>query len=112
MELPKSQKKIARELISETLQRECKAFMEEVERWMKHLNQEKETSHNNYLTLYKKVETFDKHIAQRYDDLRSGDYLIIISSLLHENILIQEDINKLSDEVQLEILKLRNFFFC
>ena len=110
MELPKSQKKIARELISEALRRECKMFMEEVNKWMNHLTQEKETSHNNYLTLYEKVKNFDKHIAQRYDDLTSRNYLIIIASLLFENVLIQEDINNFSNEVQQEILKLKDFF--
>ena len=54
MELSKSQKVIARQLISEALQRECKTFLEEVKDILPLRDQ---TPHEVYLNLKKKSLT-------------------------------------------------------
>ena len=63
--LSKSQKRIARELIESSLQKECAKFLDKIEKFVS--NRNNKTPHEAYLALYKKVKSFDKHIAKRYN---------------------------------------------
>ncbi|MDR1259448.1 MAG: hypothetical protein LBK65_09270 [Tannerellaceae bacterium] len=58
LELSKSQKKIARELIENSLQIECGRFLEEIEISISKRGQESKSPHEAYLNLYKKVKSF------------------------------------------------------
>lgn len=103
LELPKSQKKIARELIQMSLQKECSVFLEKINMSVNR-SQEGKSPHEAYLNLYKKVESFDKHIARRYDDLRGSKYFMIIVGLLLDEILVQEDLNRFDEDVKERLL--------
>ena len=102
IELSKSQKKIARELIDSSLQKECALFLEKIEQSAS--NQNKKSPHEDYLALYKKVNAFDKHIAKRYDDLRGSNYFIIIVGLFLDEVLTMEDLNLFDEDMRGKIL--------
>lgn len=110
MELSKNQKKIARMLIDEAMQRECQLFLENI-RSLLDKAAEDETPHSKYLKLYKKVDTFDNYLAQQYDRLSGSRYLLTIVALFNDNILTEEDIAKFDKNTQIEIFKLKNTLF-
>lgn len=99
IELPESQKKIARELIEKSLQIECTQFIEETETLIDKQKREGKSAHEIYLNLYKKTRMFDKHIARRYDDMSGSRYVITLLGLIHDKILIQEDIDRFDEDV-------------
>ncbi|MDL2282325.1 hypothetical protein LJC44_04340 [Parabacteroides sp. OttesenSCG-928-G06] len=104
LELSKSQKKIARELIGDSLQKECGRFIEEVKVFIPNQEQESKNPHEIYLNLYKKVKSFDKHIARRYDDLRGTTYYRILVGLLLDEIITSEDLNRFDEEMKNRLL--------
>jgi len=104
MELSKSQKKVARQLINEALQRECKTFLEEVK---EKLPQKDQTPHEAYLQLFKKVNDFDKYIAKQYDGLTGSYYFIAVLNLYYNNVLTEDDINLFDEEVRLKLMEMK-----
>lgn len=71
-ELTKSEKRKCRELIQLGLNRECAKFVEQI----RNLSQTtSEDPHAQYIAIYRKTRTFDKHVAWRYDDMRGSKYL-------------------------------------
>jgi len=110
MELTKSQKKIARELISTGLQRECKTFLEKIETFMQNPRYKADNPHEVYLKLYKKVAAFDKHIARRYNGMIGSRYYITVLSLFVDKVLSLEDIAAFDEETQNGLIKLAKTF--
>ena len=104
IELSKSQIKIARELIQKSLQIECSRFIEEMEMLIDKQKLEGKSAHEIYLKLYKKTQTFDKHIARRYDNLRGSTYFLVLLGLVQDRILSQEDLNRFDEDVRRELL--------
>ena len=104
IELNKKEKKLARELIQKSLQIECAMFIEETEALIDKHKREGKTSHEIYLKLYEKTQTFDKHIARRYDYLRGSTYFLVLLGLVNDKILSQEDINRFDEDVRRELL--------
>lgn len=110
IELSKSQKKIAREVIHEGLNIECKTFLDKTEKWMKEPYRPEDTPHSKYLKLFEEIGKFDEQIAFRYDRLSSSKYLITVACLIFEKTLPEETVMRFSEEVQREISKLINIY--
>ncbi len=104
LELSKNQKNIARELIENSLQMECARFLEEIEKSILNREQECKSPHETYLNLHKKVRSFDKHIARRYDDLRGSRYFMVLVGLLLDEILVPEDLSRFDEEMKERLL--------
>ena len=104
-ELPKSQKKIARELINTGLKRECKKFMEGIQKFLQKSDIDLENSHGLYLNIYKKVDKFDNHIARRYNDMTGSKYFDTVLGLYFDKILTEKDIELFDEEVQKELTR-------
>ena len=107
IELAKSQKKIARELIDLGLQRECQSFKTEIKQFTDNSEWETGNPHEMYLKLYKIVKTFDKHIARRYDDIRGSQYFNIVLDLFYNEILMPEDIASFDVEIQNKLVSIK-----
>lgn len=108
MELSKSDKKAAREIIEKGLQQEfasgLQQFSDILDKWDKNA-----PNHRNvYHQVYKSVKDFDKHIASRYDGMRGSDYLFIIAAQLSEAIINDEDLINLSPEAKNTIKRMSN----
>ena len=107
IELSKKDKKVARELIDKGLQIEfangLAAAAKIIEKW------KAEKDHSaSYLSLYKHVTDFDKHIARRYDCMTGSKYLDIIIDQMNDGILTFGDLKDFSVEVQAFIIKIQN----
>jgi len=110
IELTKSQKKICRELIDLGLQRECQSFKNEIEKFTGSSEWKEGKPQELYHKLYKKVITFDKHIARRYDGLTGSHYFSTVLDLFYNEILTPEDIARFDVEVQNELVRIKNFY--
>lgn len=110
MELPKGQKKTARLLINEALQRECSKHLQKVTQLLQDANNEGATPHETYLKLFGEVYDFDKHIARRYDNMSGSRYFPTVLDLFRSNILTLEDISQFSEEVQQEMVRLKRLY--
>lgn len=87
-ELTKSEKRKCRELIQLGLNRECAKFVEQI----RNLSQTtSEDPHAQYIAIYRKTRTFDKHVAWRYDDMRGSKYLPTVASLLADKVIREDE---------------------
>ena len=89
VELDKSQKKIARTLISRALERECCTFLAK------------------YLEIYKSIQTFDKDISRQYDGLNGSRYALTVFSLFYNGILTEKDLSEFDDRTREAFLEHR-----
>ncbi|MDH6535439.1 hypothetical protein M2101_002122 [Parabacteroides sp. PM5-20] len=56
------------------------------------------------MNLYKKIKSFDKHIAKRYNDLRGSTYYMVLVGLLLDEIITPEDLNRFDEEMTERLL--------
>ena len=110
IELAKSQKKIARELIDLGLQLECKLFTDKITKFTNSSEWKIGNPHENYIKLYQKVVSFDKHIAKRYNNVTGSHYFMTVWGLFYDDVLTTEDISRFDIEVQNELLRLKSTF--
>ena len=91
VELDKSQKKIARTLISRALERECCTFLAKLKRLLQ--DEKAQSCHEKYLEIYKSIQTFDKDISRQYDGLNGSRYALTVFSLFYNGILTEKHMN-------------------
>jgi len=84
--------------------KECSQFLEEIEKSVSNRVGEEKSPHEAYLDLYKKVKTFDKYIARRYDDLRGSRYFTVLMGLILDEVLTQEDLSRFDEEMREKLL--------
>ena len=107
MELSKSDKKAAREIIDKGLQKDF-ARMLEGARLI--LNDQLINGHGNmetYHLLYNHVQTADKHIADTYDAIRPSWYVDILALQLHSGLISEQDLELLTQDVKAAIKSLQ-----
>lgn len=104
IELTKSQKKIARELIDYSLQKDCAGFLGEVEAFMNNRDREGKSPHKLYLDLFRKVDSFDSFVARRYDNVRGSTYFSTLVGLLIDKVLVEEDLAPFDEEMRQKLL--------
>ncbi|MCQ2256351.1 MAG: hypothetical protein MJZ29_12735 [Bacteroidaceae bacterium] len=119
IELTKSDKRLCRELIHVGLERECRKFVEDVQKItskpipLAELNasyQEESGGavegpwHKQYIKIFNKVRSFDKHVARRYDGITGGHYLDAVLALYCDDLVTDDEISRFSEKVE-EFLK-------
>ena len=109
VELDKSQKKIARALISCALERECSAFLTKLQRQLRQ-NEKAQSCHERYLDVYKSVRAFDKYISRQYDDLTGSSYALAVFSLFYNGILTEKDLSEFDDRTREAFLEHRRLW--
>lgn len=106
--LTKAQKKTARALIDIALERDCAALIDEVSCLaQKPLDKVEKPNHARYIELYKVIESFDKHLADRYDGITGSKYLDTVSFLLAEGSLTDEDLTVCDETMKSELLRVK-----
>lgn len=107
-ELTKAQKKAARSLIDLALERECAKLVDKVSSLAhKPLDKVEKPNHARYIELYKLIDTFDKHLADRYDGITGGRYLDTVAFLLADGSLTDEDLDLCDETMKNELLRVK-----
>lgn len=119
IELSKSDKRLCRELIHVSLERECRKFVEDMQKVVSkpiplaELNAPYREEngfavegpwHKQYFKIFNKVRTFDKHVARRYDGISGGHYLDAVLGLYCDDIVTDDEISGFSEKIE-EFLK-------
>lgn len=104
VELDKSQKKIARTLISRALERECCTFLAKLKRLLQ--DEKAQSCHEKYLEIYKSIQTFDKDISRQYDGLNGSRYALTVFSLFYNGIT-EKDLSEFDDRTREAFLEHR-----
>jgi len=99
VELDKSQKKIARTLISRALERECCTFLAKLKRLLQ--DEKAQSCHEKYLEIYKSIQTF------QYDGLNGSRYALTVFSLFYNGILTEKDLSEFDDRTREAFLEHR-----
>lgn len=106
--LTKAQKKAARALIDLALERECANFIENVSKLSgKPLDDLDKPNHARYVEIFKLVDSFDKHIADRYDGMSGSRYVDTVSFLFFEGSLAEEDLEICDEELRDEVCRIK-----
>ena len=99
-ELPKSQKKIARQIIEMGLQREYQNGIEKVDAVIEKWKSGKLDNRDAYVSIYKKLTSHDKHLARRYDNMSGSEYLMINSEQVADGVLSFDELGELDDQAR------------
>ncbi|HOZ29409.1 MAG TPA: hypothetical protein PLL66_00660 [Bacteroidales bacterium] len=99
----KKDNKLARELISVAVEREFEIGLgkagEIISQW-----QNKDIAvRDAYYKLFEHIKSFDKQISKRYDALKNSDFPLVISVLLNEKIISEEEISDFSEDAKIYI---------
>ncbi|HEX5150364.1 MAG TPA: hypothetical protein VFW07_02885 [Parafilimonas sp.] len=99
-ELPKKEKKIARAAIDKGVNTAFKLALEEAGSIIKEWQEGKLDNRAAYHKLFKAVDKHDYKIARRYDHVTGSKYLMIVSAILADGHITQDDISEFSDETK------------
>jgi hypothetical protein len=104
LDLSKSQKRIARELIETGLLKEYENGIRKIDgiisAWKGGRLEIKET----YFKVFEKLEKFDKHIGERYNSMSGSNYLFIIVGQLYDGLIPMESLDQFDQDVKDKIL--------
>ena len=107
--LTKAQKKVARTLIDLALDRECAKLIRKVSKLSnKPLDDVEKPNHARYIELFKAIDSFDKRLQHRYDDITGGHYLEVISYLYAEGVLKEDDLEICDGEMKNDIIRFKS----
>ena len=113
MELSKADKRLCRELIDTGLERECKAFVEKIQRIAnapippEQLNEPYREENGQgiervwpkrFIKLFNATDRFNYHVARRYDHATGSHYLDCVLGLYFDKWLTDDEIARFSDE--------------
>ena len=125
MELSKADKRLCRELIDTGLERECKHFVEQIQRIAnepippEQLNEPyreengqsiERVWHKRFIKLFRATDKFNHHVALRYDHATGSHYLDCVAGLYLDKWLTDEEISRFSDEPRDYITSLGSFY--
>ena len=104
LDLSKSQKRIARQLIETGLLKEYEKGIGNIDKiisaWKAGRLEIKET----YFKVFEKLEKFDKHIGLRYDGMSGSNYLFIIAGQLYDGLIPIESLDQFDQDIKDKIL--------
>lgn len=114
IELTKSDKRLCRELTHVGLERECRKFVEEVQKIaskpipLAELNAPYQEEngfavegpwHKQYIKIFKKVRSFDKHVARCYDGKSGSRCIEPVLALYCDDVITDDEISGYSENV-------------
>ncbi|WP_259066548.1 hypothetical protein HDF24_21820 [Mucilaginibacter sp. X4EP1] len=104
-DLPKKDKKLARQLMDKGLliefEQGLKSFDTILQEWKSGNSEIRDT----YSKIYTAVKEFDKHIARRYDGIGGSRYLETVIAQLMDNLYDVSEIDGFSPEVKEDTLR-------
>jgi len=103
-ELSKPQKKIARTLIDSGLMKEYHNGIMMIDEIIREWKNNKLNNREAYLKIYKKLDRFDDHISNRYNNLSSSKYMFILAHQLSEGLITVDDLDELDEKFRAAVL--------
>ena len=104
LELTKSQKRIARQIIETGLQCEYEAGIKKLDKIISKWKRKEIDNRDAYLKLYGSLTNHDKHIARRYDRMSGSRYLYIIAAQLADKVIAVEELNDFPEDIREKII--------
>jgi hypothetical protein len=101
MDLSKSDKKVARELIEKGLETEFEEGLSEFADIIADWQSGKTSIKDSYYGLFKSVAEFDKHIGSRYDRMRGSNYFWIVLQLFVDKKIPLSEMDRFAPDVQM-----------
>ncbi len=101
MDLSKSDKKVARELIEKGLETEFEEGLSEFADIIADWQSGKTSIKDSYYGLFKSVAEFDKHIGRRYDRMRGSNYFWIVLQLFVDKKIPLSEMDRFAPDVQM-----------
>lgn len=124
MDLSKKDKRLCRELIYTSLEKECAKFVNDLHQAAekpiplaelnapyREVNGQKVDGpwHQRYIYLYRMMHRFDRYIARTYDGITGGHYFDAVLMLYCDNLLTDEDIARFDEETRDSLSRLKKF---
>jgi len=106
LELTKSQKKIARQVIEKGLQKEYVDGILKLENIISKWKVNMLSNRDAWFELCKKLTKHDDHIAGRYNNMGGSKYLYIIAAQLADGVINRDDLANFDEDVRSAILLL------
>ena len=103
LELTKSQKRIARQIIETGLQCEYEAGIKKLDKIISGWKRRETDNRDTYMKLYKSLTNHDKHIARRYNRITGSWYLHIIAAQMADEVIAIEELNDLPEDIRQKI---------
>ncbi len=104
MELTKSEKKTARQIIEMGLEKEFAKGLSEAYEILSEWKKNPSDNKASYHALFKHVDEFDNHISDRYDRMTGSNYLWIITQQLRDGFISAEDLKPFPKDLQARLL--------
>jgi hypothetical protein len=101
MDLSKSDKKVARELIEKGLETEFEEGLSEFADIIADWQSGKTSIKDSYYGLFKSVAEFDKHIGRRYDRMTGSNYFWIVLQLFVDKKIPLSEMDRFAPDVQM-----------
>ena len=102
-ELTKKERKLARDLISASIEKEFDTGVNQAEAILQKWKNKELSSRETFHELRDHLNDYRKYLAARYDDLSGSSYLITVSAIFRDGYLTEEDIKDFSEETKAKI---------
>ena len=104
LDLPKSQKKIARRIIETGLQREYAEGLNKIKKIIDKWEKKELNNRDAYLKMYKTLESHDRALGRRYDNMGGSKYVMIIAAQVYDGVIGEDELEDFIPEVKNTIL--------
>lgn len=104
LDLSKSQKKIARQIIEKGLQIEYAQGISKIEALIAKWKAGELDNRKAYLAIYSALISHDKRIGRRYDRMSGSQYLWIIAGQLANDVITLDDLSQFNEDVREQII--------
>jgi len=98
MELSKSDKRTARDIIKKGMLAEIQRGLHQAGEILQRWKAEQGNPQEAYHELYQHISTFDKGIAQRYDGLKNDTLLYVLVWQVREGLVDRQELDALSED--------------
>ncbi len=89
------------------LDRLCKRALDDV---TKTASNDLESNHERYLSIYKKIKTYDKQIAKAFDTLSRSKVMSQMLMFVSMNLLDDSELEQFSDEFRADLARLSSIY--
>jgi hypothetical protein len=110
VELTKKEKKVARDIFAMSIEKEFESALHHADLILAKWKNNDASGRTVFHEIHLYLKNFLKHLQQRYDDLRSSDYLMTLAEILKDGYITEDVLKDFSDEALQVIGRYGNLF--